>query len=765
MEPKSPYAGGGVWAVLAALVLGVAAAGPGARAQTPPAPDAATTPTAEPPRVAAVGFDGDLGRFDRATLAELVRTRRNRRFLGVPGLTPGLWLYRAGEGIGGAFGRALRRSGEPPSALDLTLVEGDRQRLEALYRQGGYRAAAVAAEVDTLAGGERARVTFRVAPGPLSTVRRVRYEGLVALDAEARRRLARQTVLDLAVPRRVDALAFDARTQPLAETELLEERTRLLALLRDEGYARVTRDSIRAVAFPVEGAADVYDVALRVRPGPRYAFGDVLFTVEGLEEGAVRTDTLAVGAGEVVVVRDGERAVRAGLLLRALQFEPGERYRRRALLATKRRLERTGVFAFSEITPLEPVPAAAAGDSLPRLPHRIALRTRPRHALQFNGFVLQRTGLLAPENTLAGDELGFGVGATYRNRNAFGGGETFGVRLGGSVAGDFGQFPTSQLEGAVSLTYPYLVPPFGALERALEPYDARTRLEVGALTARRDELRLLIRARASAGFRLEVQHTQALTSALDLLDFRLSDPDTLSGFGDRFLDLVDDPVARAFVLDDYTRPQVSNALRYTIRSQTANLFLRDRGHLREGAVEVGGNLPWLLDRLVFTPDTLEGSLPGLPFFEDAAGTNRLEYRQYVRAVADLRQYVPLSRLNTLAWKLIVGVAHPTGDAPVVPFDRRFYVGGANSVRGWRLRTLGPGGLRPDEAAFVQGGDVKLEGSAELRTVVLQELLAADWQLALFADAGNVWFGPRNPGDPDGRFELGGFYEEVALGAG
>src|SRR5690606_12326252 len=114
---------------------------------------------------------------------------------------------------------------------------------------------------------------------------------------------------------------------------------------------------------------------------------------------------------------------------------------------------------------------------------------------------------------------------------------------------------------------------------------------------------------------------------------------------------------------------------------------------------------------------------------------------------------------------VVGVAHPTGDAPVVPFDRRFYVGGANSVRGWRLREIGPGTLDPARGAFVQGGDVKLELGLELRTVLLRELFAADWSLALFTDAGNVWFGPRNPGDPGGRFRLDSFYDELAVGAG
>lgn len=601
-------------------------------------------------------------------------------------------------------------------------------------------------------------VTFRVAPGPLSTIRRVRYEGLAGLDDDERLRFARGSSLRLAVPREVDSLAFDARAQRFSERQLLEERRRALAFLRDEGFAAVSRDSIRAVAFPVDSLT--YDVAFQVRTGPRYRFGDVAYEVTGPEQAAPRADTFAVGDGQVRIQMEGERALKSGLLLRTLRFEPGDEYRLSALQATKRRLERTGVFAFSEITPL-----GADSVGVPRLPHQITLRTRPRHSIRFEGFILQRTNILGAESgALGGDEMGVGAGATYRNLNAFGGGEAFGARLSASVAGDFGEFPTSQIEASTSLAYPYLVPPFGFLEQALEPYDARTRLALGFLTARRDELRFLIRGRATAGFALEVQHTPSLTSVLDLVDFRLSDPDTLAGFARDFLDLIEDPVARQFVLEDYTRPQINNAVRYTLRAVTADLFRRDRGYAREAAVELGGNLPYLLDRFVFSPDTLEGSLPGLPLL-GGGSDNRLEYRQYLRLVVDARQYAPLSRLTTVAAKAVVGVAHPTGRAPVVPFDRRFYVGGANSVRGWRLRALGPGGTRPGEAAFVQGGDVKLELGLELRTILLRQLLAADWQVALFADAGNVWFGPRNPGDPDGRFRLGDFYEQLAIGSG
>src|SRR5690606_7507345 len=127
----------------------------------------------------------------------------------------------------------------------------------------------------------------------------------------------------------------------------------------------------------------------------------------------------------------------------------------------------------------------------------------------------------------------------------------------------------------------------------------------------------------------------------------------------------------------------------------------------------------------------------------------------------------------LATKAIVGIAHPLAQSDVVPFDRRFYAGGATSVRGWGLRELGPGSavLATDperagtEVTNIRGGDVKLEASAELRHITIRNLLAADWIGVVFADVGNYWFGPRNPGDSDGRFRLNRFYRELGIGSG
>ena len=710
-----------------------------------------------------------------------VRTAPNRRFLGFEGLTWWRWMYELGASgrFGARIGRVLMESGEPPAWLDEAMLASDVERLRIFYEQQGFREARVQADVDTTGEAGGAVVTFAIDAGRATWIRRVTYTGLDSLDADRRRVVSQESLLP---PRnRVPGhpLQYEAADLRYSEPLLVSERQRLLTVLRNSGYAAVTRDSITAVVTPYR--PDSFDVTLRVYTGPRYRFGAVHFEIQGPEEEAYpRADTLA-GDRQVTWHIQNDRRLHGTLLTRSLQFRPGAWYNQSQLLSTKRRLEALGVFTFTDIRPL----STAMADGPARLEHQISVRTRPRHRFRFEAFSVQRNGVLGD----GGSEIGGGLGLGYENANLFGGGEAFRLRTTASIAADerLTVFSSAQAEVTGSLTLPYLTAPFGRLDRGLDLYQARTVLSLSLLMARRDDLRLLIRGRGTARVRLEMQHSPTVTSLVDLLDVSLSNPDTLGGFENRFLDRilnrdgqsVTDPVQLAQILEDYTQPQINNAIRYSFRSARVNPLRRDRGYTHEAAIEIGGNLPYWLDAFVLTPGKTEGSLPGLPILGGADTDTRLIYRRYIRIVGDMRRYHPLNRSTVFAWKLIGGWAHPTGQARVVPFDRRFYSGGATSVRGWHLRELGPGAaafhtetVRDDRATNILGGDIKLEASAELRKTFLQGVLAADWIIAVFTDVGNVWFGPRNPGfrnveagASNGRFVARRFFRELGIGSG
>lgn len=816
-----------VLAICLAVVLGGLSV---AHAQEPTRAEAMTVADAEAdsakaPIVRWVRVRGNDTFSDR-TLKKRLRTQPNRRVLGIPGFTWWRWVYRLGNAswMWDRVGRALKSGGEPPATLDSTTLRDDQERLELFYAQRGFRDAEISVGVDSLRRSDRVGVVFTVRPGTPTYIREVTYNGVDRLRPEEKVQLARETGFPREPVDEAEPLTFSLRDQRYEEPILLEERRRLLTFLRNRGYAAVSRDSIRAIVF--EATPDSVDVTFRIRPGRKYRFGDVTLSVTGPESRAnPRVDTMEVradttgGRRPVVTARiRNDRRLETGVLRRSLQFIPGGVYDRSEVLATKRRLEGTNMFSFTNITssPEAADTLAASGDTLahPYVPIRIEARTRPRHRIRTEAFAQQRAVVSTADDARSQfdfSEFGLGAGVTYENLNAFGGGETFsvstsgsvGLRVGGGDGADLdinSPFSSVQAEASTSLTLPYLIRPFDRFERVFDLTNARTRLSLSFLRARRNDLRLRIQGRGNARVRLEMDHTPTLSSLVDVMEVSLSNPDTLRQFSTRFLSRIfgpdgsgiGDPVQQTQIIEDYTQPQINTAFRYTVRSVTANVLRRRTGHIYEASAEVGNSVAALLDRFVFTPGTMEYRLPNLS--GEISGSKGLLYRPYVRLNLDVREYESLRSGTTLAGKFIGGIAHPTAGPDLVPLDRRFFSGGATSVRGWRLRELGPGdaslGLRDtDDTTGVQnvnanilGGDVKLEASLELRQRLFRNVLGADWVAAGFVDAGNVWFGPRNPGlgstdslatggparpapDKDGQFRIPGFLSEIGVGGG
>ena len=719
--------------------------------------------------------------FSKDQVQTRIRTRANRRFLRIPGFNWWLWLYRLGDSgfLGNRVGNALMSTGEPPAYLDYLVLDQDVERLKVMYQQAGYRNAKVQTEVDTTVN-RKLEVTFTIDQGKATHVRNVSFK-TSSLDSLQTVSLVQGSLLRENEPVKQGGFSFRSERKLFSETLLHEERKRILDFLRMDGYAAVSRDSIKAVVVPF--SADSFDVNFVVDAGPRYRVSDIHFVVNGPEPGeSIRSDSLLVDDpdhdGVVTTLLRGDKKLKSNLLFRSLQFSPGEWYDQEKVLESKRALEATGVFVFTRIEPRWDQVDQAGDASEPALPFQIDLQTRERHRMQFETFMLQRSGVLETSD----NELGMGIGVTYENANLFGSGELFSLSTTGSLAGNIDStfFNSTQAEITTSLTLPYVTAPFKGLENVLDLYDARTQLSLSFLTARREELRFLIRGRGTARFRLEMQHNPTVVSYVDLFDLSLSNPDTLRGFTDNILgqivDSIEDPIQRNQVQEDYTQPQINSSLRYTLRSADVNPLRREQGYSFEGAFELGGNLlPFLLDRYIHTPGTLDGQIPGLSLFRSSGSRNDLIYRQYMRFSSDLRKYRPVSQNTVFAWKFITGIAHPIGEANLLPFDRRFYSGGASSVRGWELRSLGPGrvssdSLTPDSVRTISGisilgADIKLEASVELRNTMFKQVLAADWILTLFGDAGNVWLGPKNPGDSDGRFRLNTFYREIGVSGG
>jgi outer membrane translocation and assembly module TamA len=169
--------------------------------------------------------------------------------------------------------------------------------------------------------------------------------------------------------------------------------------------------------------------------------------------------------------------------------------------------------------------------------------------------------------------------------------------------------------------------------------------------------------------------------------------------------------------------------RYSLlRNRATTLF-------RFGA-EIGGNLPFLIDRFSQTLGLSDQN------FKDqilTIGPYSYGYGQFVRLSAEARWFGPMGQHREFVARALVGAARGWNHTILTPFENRFFTGGTNSVRGWQSNTLGPGTFKATSGSRIitLGGEYKLELNAELRQDVYSPL-----ELALFLDVGNVWLSDR-----------------------
>lgn len=174
-------------------------------------------------------------------------------------------------------------------------------------------------------------------------------------------------------------------------------------------------------------------------------------------------------------------------------------------------------------------------------------------------------------------------------------------------------------------------------------------------------------------------------------------------------------------------------------------------------IELAGNLFWLMAPLV------GNELPNNTTFENEL--LGIRYFQYVKGDYDFRFHHETTWGNEVVYRLFFGMIWPYGNTPnSVPFEKRYYVGGSNSIRGWRVRSLGPGSFDPGEDenfVYFHSGDIKLEMNLEYR-FSLSDLM----KMALFFDSGNIWNHPSNQFQVEGgAWEWNSFYKQLAVAGG
>jgi outer membrane protein assembly factor BamA len=167
-------------------------------------------------------------------------------------------------------------------------------------------------------------------------------------------------------------------------------------------------------------------------------------------------------------------------------------------------------------------------------------------------------------------------------------------------------------------------------------------------------------------------------------------------------------------------------------------------------IETSGNLATWLYELSGTPRNDSG-------FYSLIG---VRYSQYIRTSIDFRHYYYFfEKSNALVFRFLAGAGIPYGNSDELPYEKGFYAGGANDMRGWQFRSLGPGSYS-GTSTYERIGDIQLEGNIEYRFPVY-----SFFKGALFADVGNIWTYNTSTTFPGGQFKINEFYKQLALDAG
>ena len=397
------------------------------------------------------------------------------------------------------------------------------------------------------------------------------------------------------------------------------------------------------------------------------------------------------------------------------------------------RLANVGIFKYTEIQYV-PRDSALVNDTLDV--HVIASLDKPYDAeLDFN------------VKMKSNNQTGPGAAFTLTKNNVFGGGEKWNVELKGSYEWATGKNSSSAMNSyelgvATSLIFPRVVfPRMGGNEY---DFPATTTFRLYADQVNRARYYKLLAFGGNATYDFQPKPT----SKHSFTPFRLT------------FNVLRDPTAEFQQLQEENpalyvslRNQFIPAMEYTYTFDNSAGGRRRRPIWWQTTLTSAGNVTSLIYRALGQPFSEEGKeLLGVPF------------AQFLKVNTELRYNHRIDRNNSLAARAAVGVIWSYGNATTAPYTEQFYVGGANSVRAFAARNIGPGGYPADDNdtySFINHvGDIRFEANLEYRFRIISDLHGA-----VFLDAGNVWLMRRDPSRPGGEFRLKDFPKQIALGTG
>ncbi|MDL2265100.1 BamA/TamA family outer membrane protein [Parabacteroides sp. OttesenSCG-928-G21] len=697
-----------------------------------------------------VKIDSDNTNYRDSELRSYVRQLPNFKTFGLTKWQ--LYVYNwSGKNENNWFNKQLRRMGEAPVILDADLVEQSTVQLERFLTNKGYVNADVVASIDT-SRYKKATVTYHVTSNEPYRIRD--YEiGLTdpVIDSIAHLTAPYRNPLTSTFRLSTNEYTPLIKEGVLFDRDVLDaERQRITSLLRYQGYYAFNREHLSYLADSSFNQ-NIVDVKMQLRPflmvKPNGTAVDTVHQQYYIKDVTVLTDYNTIdlqGTGQFITtdsVKNGDitvlygrngRTIRPGVLRKSTYLSPGQLY-------SEKSVEQT-YSAFSSLRALKNINIRFS-------------EFQENDTMKLNAYILttsaepQSIGFDVEGTNSAGD-LGFASSISYQHRNLFKGSEVFSARIRGayeSLSGNKGSGLTNywELGGEASVTFPRFLFPFISYDfkRRLR---ASTELSLSYNQQRRPEYERAIVSGGLSYIWNDRNNTQARHT------FKLLDINYV--FLPRIDSLFKSGLPESIVLYNYSNQFIMGS-GYTYSFTNYDPLNRRRNtHSIRFSIEFAGNILNALSHITNSKKNTDGVY-------EVFGIN---YAQYAKADIDLSKAIVIDDKNSIALHLGVGVAVPYGNAKRVPFERQYFSGGANSVRGWSVRRLGPGSMTlSDETTFaLQAGDVRLDANVEYRSKLFWK-----FELAAYVDAGNIWLVRPNSDQVDGNFDFSRFYKEIAFSYG
>jgi outer membrane protein assembly factor BamA len=428
-----------------------------------------------------------------------------------------------------------------------------------------------------------------------------------------------------------------------------------------------------------------------------------------------------------------KRNVKPQTFSRAINIVEGFPYSQRGVTSTYKSLSNFRLFSNVNIQ-FDSVP----NDSLNELDCRITMQQNDIHS-----FTIQAEG------TNSDGDLGVKGSLVYTNKNIFHGAETFVVSLKGgfeaqSIVGaegnNGGMFNTKELGLTTSLLFPKFLSPF-AYNNLARDYMPTTSISLG-LNAQ--IMYYYSRYISMASFSYDWKGSNRI--AHNFTPVYLNSV-KIANIKPAFQAYLDNETSQR-KKDQYTS-HLLLGLRYSFVYTSQRLNQEGSFIYLRTDFESSGNLLSLFNKTKLVTEN-EGH-------HEILG---IRYAQFVRTSFDFRQHLDLGNNSWLVFRQFIGIGVPYGNSRDLPFERSFYGGGANGLRGWLYRTVGPGGYVPTDDYMEKTGDIRLEVNAEYRFPIYDIFNGA-----FFIDAGNVWAFYPNEAMPNAEFKFNSFYKQLAFDAG